>query len=320
LNGQTQSQENKERNMKVFEKRQEVYHNFLENLHAIIQDGEINIGIKKEDGKIDRSVDELKDLIFQLGYLQMHTSETTINEVWNEVEKIIQCLNDYNSITEQKKQNAMPDFYSSLSASLLKIVSILKQDLYGISCNPITKDKMNRFLSECGLYVETKDFDKYEMQKYFWNELRKQLKYKGYNIDTDKSFELDIKEYYARKKNRHRWYGFSFEVYKLSNGTPIEFRVEIGNQYLYGFHRELVNYENKAISECIKKLSEFKSNSWWYGFKYSTEYDLDFFWLNSKGFANLNNPRKREKFIAGLSDEIDMYIKKFQKIAEQKGI
>jgi hypothetical protein len=320
LTGQTQSEESKERNMKVFEKKQEVYHNFLDNLKTIVQDGEIKIGVKNEEGKIDRTVDELKDLIFQLGYLQMHTSETTINGILDELAKMIQCLNDYNSTEEQKKQETMPNFYSSFSESLFKIVSTLKSDLYGQESNTIAKEKMNDILKECNLFVETKDFNKKELQNYFWEELRKQLKGKGYKIDTEKNFTPDINEYYARARNRHRYYGFTFEVFKLQDNTPVNFKVEVDNEYLYGFPRGEYKKENETISKVIDKMTGFAKSDWWFGWKFSSEYRLDFWNLNSNGFAVLKDPRKREKYIEGITTEIDMYIKEFQKIAKEKNV
>ena len=47
LTGQTTQEEVKERQVKIFEKKQEVYHNFLEELKRIIQDGEITISKKR---------------------------------------------------------------------------------------------------------------------------------------------------------------------------------------------------------------------------------------------------------------------------------
>jgi hypothetical protein len=257
----------------------------------------------------------------------MHASKATINGVLDELVKIIQCLNDFNSTEEQHRQEEVPEFYSSLSEALFKIVSILKTDLYGPAqeSNPITKDKMSNILKECGLVVETTDFDKYELQKYFWDELRKQLNNKGYKInEADKDFELDIREYYARERNRHVCYGLTFEVYKLQDNTPVIFKVEIEDQYFYGFPRG-EHKKNEAISKCIDKMDEFKPNKWWFGWKFPSKDPLDFWSLKkglniSEGFNTLKNPRKREKYIEGIANEIDMFIRKFQTIAKELGV
>jgi hypothetical protein len=323
LTGQTTQAELKDRQMKVFEKKQGVYHGFLKKLESIIQDGEIKIGHKKEDGTIDRTIDDLKDLIFQLGYLQMHTSEDTINGVLNELVKMIQYLNDYNS-EEQKKQINMPDFYSSLSNAIFTIVSILKKDLYEQESKPIEKEQMSNILKECNLFVETKEFDKIELQQYFWDELRKQLKNKGYEVDMEKNFKEDIVEYYARARNRHRYYGIIFEVYKLKDNTPVEFAILIENGYYYGFGLKN-NVENNEIKQWFKdNMTKFQLNNYpdMYGWRWpSPPLQLDFWNLTPKeNFDTINNPRKREGFIVNLADEIDMYIKDFQKKAKESNI
>ena len=48
LRGQTEGDEKREKSVKVFEKKQEVYYNFLEKLKEITQDGEIHIGTKNK--------------------------------------------------------------------------------------------------------------------------------------------------------------------------------------------------------------------------------------------------------------------------------
>ena len=59
LQGQSDSEEKKDRSIKIFEKKQDIYHDFLENLKEIIKDGEIIISAKGE------AKDELKELLFQ---------------------------------------------------------------------------------------------------------------------------------------------------------------------------------------------------------------------------------------------------------------
>jgi hypothetical protein len=322
LDKQFQSEAIKERSMKVFEKRQEVYHDFLDNLKAIIQHGEIRIGVKKENGEIDRTVDDLRDLIFQLSYLQMHTSEKTINGVLDELVKMIQCLNDFGSTQEKDKQKESSGFYSSLSHTLFTIVSILKKDLYEKTDNPIAKERMNQILRECDLAVETKDLNEYEVQEYFWDELRKQLSSKGYTVDMEYSFKHDVKEYYARARNRHRYYGFGFEVYKMNDGTPVSFYIEMENSYYYGFGID-GDPTNERLEQFFKeRMIGYKSNApFWYGVKSpSPDYQLDFWKLDSPGFDSLKNNRKREKYIAEIATEMDCCIKDFQAKAKEEGL
>jgi gas vesicle protein len=321
LQGQTANEEEREKSVKVFEKKQEVYHTFLEEFKKIIQDGEITIVSKGKDANLDKSVDELKDLIFQLGYLQMHTSEKTINVILDSVAKLIQLMNDFNSTQETDKQKELPNYYSSFSEELFKIIAILKEDLYNDECKPISKDKMNSILKECGLFVETEGFDRYEIQKYFWDEIQKQLQGKGYKIEQ-KDFTQDISQYYARVRNRHRYYGFGFPVYTSNKSNrKVLFHIELENSYFYGFAYEDNPYSDVEISSLISEISNsFSSNKYWAGWKWSDRFNLDFWNLNSPGFESLKNPRKRESYLKGIVEEMEMYIKKFQQLAKERNL
>ena len=308
LNKQSESEELKDRNMAVFNQKQEVYHRFLEELHKILQDGEITIGSKDKNGVVDTSVDELKDLIFQLSFLQLHTSDATIKEVLDKLVDIIQALNDYNSSTEEYRQKTAPEFYSRFSNSLFCITAILRKDLYKEESKPIDENQMKSILKECDLYVERGNFDRVEMQLYFWNELRKQLAAKGYDIkNPDKDFTQDVNEYYARARNRHRWYSFDFSL------SGITFSVEIENHYYFGIKRPSMDHQDEKISAILNNLAGFKETQWWYGWRCSANYDLDFWNLNSEGFKQLNNSRMRATYIGHIADEIDAFAKNFIK-------
>ena len=63
LQGQTATEEERDKNLSVFEKKQEVFHNFLEKLKEIVQDGKITISIR-DDAKEGENIDELKELLF----------------------------------------------------------------------------------------------------------------------------------------------------------------------------------------------------------------------------------------------------------------
>lgn len=321
LQGQTANEEEREKSIKVFEKKQEVYHAFLEELKRIIQDGEITIVSKDKSASLDKSVDELKDLIFQLGYLQMHTAEKTINDVLDGVAKIIQLMNDFNSAKEDDKQKELPNYYSSLSEELFKIVAVLKADLYKQDCNPISKEKMNSILEVCDLFVETKEIDKYALQKYFWDEIQNQLKAKGY-VFEQYDFTMDINEYYARARNRHRDYGLTFEVYHSStSGRKVVFTIAVENAYYYGFRwSDDPRSDEKIISVALEVSNTFKSNVHWGGWKFPDRYGLDFWNLHSAGFGSLKNPRMRQGYMAGIVEDLDMHIKKFAEIASERNL
>ena len=152
LKGQTEGDEKREKSIKVFEKKQDVYHVFLQNLNEVIKDGEITISAQTRGEGEDEDVDELKDLLFQLGYIQLHTSEENTNKVFEKVAKIIRILNDFNAESTDKEK-LLPQFYADLSEELFGIVAIFKNDLYGVKTDPIPKDKIENLLKECGLFV-----------------------------------------------------------------------------------------------------------------------------------------------------------------------
>jgi hypothetical protein len=311
----TEQEEEKEKQVKVFEKKQKIYHDFLEKLKDIIQDGEIHIGKKNKDGSLDSSVDDLKDLIFQLAYLQLHASKDAVNEVLKKVSALIQHLNDFNSTREVDKQKELSEFYSSFSNEIFGIVAILRKDLYPDKkdCNQISKEKMNEILRECSLFVETEDFDRYELQNYFWDELQKQLKRKGYEFKM-KDFKHDISEYYARARNRHYCYGIEITLHV--DDKTVRFAIEVENSYYYGFPKP--EKEDTKLEQIIQEgLTGFKHNKYWYAWKYSDHYDLDFWKLNSEEFNRLKKPRKQEQLMIDITDEIDGHIQEFIKIAKQ---
>jgi hypothetical protein len=305
MKNQSESEELKERNMKVFEKKQEVYHHFLEQLQKIIQDGKITtIGVKREDGTIDRTIDKIKDLIFQLSYIQLHASTEETKEVLKYIAIIIQVLNDFDSTKEEDKHKELNKFYSNLFKNLFEIVAILKSDLYGKDIETIPEAEIESILKKFELYAEVIDMDKHAIQLYFWNELRDLLKEKGYKLE-EKDFKQAVNEFYAGNK----WNGTELEV---EDGTWLSIHLEQDN-FFYGFCRENSGAVNTELEQRIKNTSSlFKSNKWWYGLKNPDRYKFDFWSLQSKDFEELKNLRKRDNIMRELADEIDRYVKKFR--------
>ena len=316
LNGQSITEENRDKSLLVFEKKQEVYHNFLENLKKIVMDGEITIATQKENPQ--ETIDELKDLLFELGYVQLHTSEGNTQAIFKKVTEIVQVLNEYE--TEGiHKQKELPHFYSQLSSHLFQIITILKADLYGKSANTIESQTVKELLESCDLFVDTQELDRYEIQLYFWDELQNQLLKLGYQFEK-KDFSSDVNLYYARVRNRHRYYGLQFPVFTLKDSRMVEFRVELENEFYYGFYRQYEKEENESIQGCIEKIGGFSTSSWWFGWKWPDRNKLDFWRLDSPTFVHLQNPRKRERLIREIAGEVDMYIKKFQEEAMEQDL
>lgn len=316
LQGQTATEEERDKNLSVFEKKQEVFHNFLEKLKAIIMDGEIKIAQYGENTDLGENIDELKELLFELGYIQMHTSEENTKQIFQEVALIMQILSDFSN-EGNRKQQELPNFYGKLSEHLFKIVSILKNDLYGIQTNTIGMEQVTNLLKECGLYIEQQEMDKKEVQNYFWDKLQDEFIARGYQIQK-RSFEKDVVEFYVPKgKNRHRFYGIDVPIYTTKEGRIINFCIEIEKGYYYGIRRNGQEDQNPTLQKWVNDVGGLAKTNWWYGWKYpSEEYQLDFLNLDSKAFSRLKNPRQRENLIRNIVDEMELYIKRFTEIAE----
>lgn len=310
LQGQSSTEELKERNMTIFERKQEVYHKFLEKLQQIVQDGQIAIYSKDENGNVDRTIDELKELIFQIGYLQLHTSKETIEQVLKNLTNMIGALNDFDATDNAEKQKTMAEFYSSFSDSLFRIVSILKKDLYNTDdSEPIKKEEMQKVLLQCNLYVETEDLNPKDLQCLFWDKLQDKMIEKGYNLEKY-DFKSDVEKYYARARNRHRWYGVEVPV-ETADGKKHCFSVEIENTYYYGFKRPEENAQDEKTSNVLSAMNT-QPSAWWFGWKFpSGDLCLDFWRMNSPAFDQLKDPRKQEAFIGKIADEMDGFIKRF---------
>ncbi len=311
LKGQTDNEEKLEKTVKIFEYKQKVYHTFIEKLHEIVKDGEITI---------NGNVDELKDLIFQLGYMQMHASSETMDKVLEHLSALIQQMNDFYSLPDTEKQKEMAGYYARFSHELFNAIAAIKKDLYGEDCRPISEDKMNAILRDCGLFVETKAIARHELQRYFWNQLQKVLKNKGYEIEY-KDFTQDVNEYYARARNRHRYFGVSFPIYTTASKQKVLFRIEIENSIFYGFRHVANPDEDEIVCSIASEVSNrFVKTKHWSGWKWFDRNNLDFWKLDSGGIKKLQDPRMRDKFIGELVDEMDMYIQKFISIAKEKGL
>jgi gas vesicle protein len=323
LQGQTANEEQREKSVKVFEKKQEIYHNFLEELKRIIQDGEITIGAKNDDST--EKVDELKDLIFQLGYIQMHADAKIMDEVLQRIATIIRLMSEFNSARDENKQKELPEYYAQLSKNIFEIIASLKLDLYGGNDNkPIAKERMEAILKECGgLYVRTNDFDEYEALNCFWYGIQRKLRDKGYQI-PEKNFDNQLKAFLTFRKNTDNGIRFQFDVYDSQKlDYPVDFNVQLRQiGYYYGFTSndfgkidDLEEY--KTIVDSVRTLSPlFGNNSVWYGCKQSERYGLNFKDKDSPSFEELKDPRKRERLIAEIADEMDSYIKGFINIAK----
>ena len=183
------------------------------------------------------------------------------------------------------------------------------------------------------LMSETLGFDKKEVQTYFWTELIKQLKDKGYGSiwhAEERTIEQDVEDYYAKARNRHRWFGFSIEVYTAQSGRKVGFFVKVENDYYYGFSWMDVPVSDDELSQLVMQVSpEYKSNDSWAGWRYpdysneATRHDLNFWKMNPETHTSVKrliDPSKREELIKEIAQEMDEQIKKFIEIAKENNL
>lgn len=116
LLGQTSSEEEKERNTKVFEEKISVYKEFLKMFCKIVEDGKID-----ETNKIQ--------LQFQLSYIAMHTKSVHIRQISEQVKNIVLKIN------ADRIENYMPQLFT--------IVQSFREELYGDKSKLSAEDKQN---------------------------------------------------------------------------------------------------------------------------------------------------------------------------------
>lgn len=121
LQGQTQIQEKREKSVKVFEKKQLVYHDFLVHLNRILQDGKLAIPERGSD-----EPNELIELILQLGYIKLHAQEAHTRAITEQVTKILGILRQ----EQMQGVDSERTFYKSLAEEIFLLVTIMRRDLY----------------------------------------------------------------------------------------------------------------------------------------------------------------------------------------------
>ena len=121
LQGQMQSQEKREKSVKVFEKKQLVYHDFLVHLDRILQDGKLAIPERGSD-----EPNELIELILQLGYIKLHAQEAHTRAITEQVTKILGIRRQ----EQMQRVDSERTFYKSLAEEIFLLVTIMRRDLY----------------------------------------------------------------------------------------------------------------------------------------------------------------------------------------------
>lgn len=282
LNVQTDKEIGHDRDVGIFEKKQEVYHNFIAALEKITQDGKLNIPGQPDykEPKEGAVVDELQDLIYQLGLIQMHAKSSTAKTITKQVGDLIGTLS-------LMKNTSGVSVYPQIADNVFKIVNLLREDLYGEKTEAVTKEDFNSTLAAAGFF-DTKlcsvEESKNIMIEYFDKLLTviseehkvkisnasltgdisniKECIHQFYNHRATKSdspycylvIDIELKEKHLKNDN------FSF---------VIESTVYDGGNYYYGFRQK----DNKTdLSEKYKEYlpQEYKyEGSEWIGIKQS---------------------------------------------------
>lgn len=144
LGVQTNKEISHDRDVGVFEKKQEVYHQFIEALESITQDGKVNIPNSDNEDKND----ELQHLIYQLGFVQMHANHDVAEEITDSVGGLLSTISLMQNGASTKKN----ELYSQFAENVFGIVSLLRNDLYNSNFNAVSKEKFNSALRATGAF------------------------------------------------------------------------------------------------------------------------------------------------------------------------
>lgn len=145
LQGQTKSEEARERHLLVFEKKQEIYFEFLNKLNTILQKDSLALHLTKSK-EVENEVHNLHDLLFEFGYLQMHTSAETFDKILDYVGNLMKESKQVKSFGHNATEE-LEKYYSVLTTDFFAIVSLLKQELYKEASPHISKEKIERIIN-----------------------------------------------------------------------------------------------------------------------------------------------------------------------------
>ena len=144
LQGQTKSEESRERNLMVFEKKQEVYFHFLTQLNVILQKENLTLHLNHEK-ILEKEVNSLQDLLFEIGYLQMHTSSETFDKILKLVGNLLEESKKLKRV-DIKTEKDFETYYKVLSKDFFVIVSLLKLELYKSTPANIDNEQLERII------------------------------------------------------------------------------------------------------------------------------------------------------------------------------
>lgn len=169
LSVQTNKEISHDRDVGVFEKKQEVYFDFIETLEKITQDGRLNVpglaGYEKPQSENEVN-DELQHIIYQLGKVQMTASQDTSRKVTEKIGSLFKII--------LNNANNKADAYSKFAGILFEIVADLRKDLFDINAKnmndtfkPIDEGNIKETLRIAGLNLEEIESDENVTSSYF---------------------------------------------------------------------------------------------------------------------------------------------------------
>ncbi len=117
LSKRFESEAKKDEKVKVFEEKLKIYKEFLGKLHEVI-----------EDDKILES--EVKELIFQISSLAMHTDARLVNGILEELGSLVEIMGSKTN-PDPDKPVSEQEYYQAVAGHILNIVIQLQKELYG---------------------------------------------------------------------------------------------------------------------------------------------------------------------------------------------
>ena len=144
LQGQTKSEESRERHVLVFEKKQEVFYQFLQKLNEILQNQNLSLHLKGSKS-VENEVHNLQDLLFEFGFLQMHTSADTFDKILLHVGNLLEERKLLTPSTMQETEQ-WAQYYNVLSEDFFAIVGLLRQELYEVALISIDRERLERII------------------------------------------------------------------------------------------------------------------------------------------------------------------------------
>ena len=315
LGVQTDKELEHEKDSGVFEKKQEIYHNFLKELESITEDGKITI---------DADKDELQKLIYQLGLLQMHADKDVAEKITAYVGEIIGIF------TKKSNPEIKSKKYADLSEKVFAIVELLRNDLYGNSTGVINPDYFYITLAQSGQFEgEIRNAETMKrLHVKWWDLFIDELKSRRENLEyvfycDDNGSESDNPKEAVDFFENQNTITFSLIISNMNNDRICFYLVyNYQTPPVYGFE---VESQNKADNEkYIYALPDgFSRNGYGnpgIGAKnIDSKYDIDFYGTNKNYFDFVKaNENQKKEIVAAFANEINNNIEEFLKNLENK--